>query len=126
MKLLGPPENSTLTTLGLEATDLLLTGRIDALADRFGYALSYGRERADAIREDLALTLNEFGAASLPNATTQPSVDVKYFGPNDTGLVGLIKCRIPTNTRAHLLIELVLSGDPAAPYVTLEQISGFA
>ena len=123
MKLVSPPEISFLTALGVEAIGLLSSGNIDALAERFGYALSYGRTPAAAIREDLALCLSKIGAVSLALTPTQPSVAVKFFGPNDPPLLAVVECLVLADNRAELLVELVVTGDGSAAYVTLEDIS---
>jgi hypothetical protein len=112
-----------LTALGVEAIGLLCSGNTDALAERFGYALSYGREPAAAIREELTHCLGEIGATSLVAAPTHPAIEVKYFERNDSNLLAVVECVVPADNRSEVLVELIVTGDASAPYVTLEHIS---
>ncbi|HEV2620663.1 MAG TPA: hypothetical protein VGU65_01080 [Frateuria sp.] len=55
----------SLLQLSAEAVGLLASGNFDDLANRFGYALAYGRDRGTAIRDDLQVYLEEFGCSAL-------------------------------------------------------------
>lgn len=105
---------------------MLSSADIDSLANRFGYALAYGREPAAAIREDLARCLAEVGSAALVSSLMPSSVKVKYFEPNDSGLFALVECIAPTDNGSKLLVELVVTGDEANRHITLEDISAAA
>ncbi len=115
----------SLASLGSHAVQLLCSGSFSALAQQFGYALSYDRDPASAIRDDLALSLGEIGASTLgqpPN--TLPSVS--YFEPNDTALFALVEQQIPTDGNGHVLLELIVRARGSERYVVLEQVSAAA
>jgi hypothetical protein len=112
----------SLAKLGDEARRLLCAGEIDTLAARFGYALSYDRSPADAIREELAAALVEAGATRLSAAGWQMP-RVGYFKPNDTGLFALVECFLPTENGAPILVEVVVVSNGKETNATLEQVS---
>lgn len=113
----------SLIALGNEASSLLCAGDIDRLADRFGYALAYGREKSAAISEDLRRCLAELGATEFVPRAEHASVSVKYFASNDTGLRALVECLVPNVGSGGLLLELVVTGNGDNGYLTLEDIS---
>jgi hypothetical protein len=113
----------SLLRLTAEAIGLLASGNFDALANRFGYALAYGRDRSTAIRDDLQVYLQELGCSALAPANDLPDASVKYFKPNDTGLLAAVDCLVPTNNGSKVLVSLVVTSRGAAKYFTLE---GFA
>lgn len=119
-------DSMSLASLGKEAVRLLCSGNISALADRFGYALAYSREPATAIQEDLNSLLSDLRAASLAPILEQPQPTVKYFGPNDSGLLALVECLTLAENGAKVLVELVVTGTESEKHVTLEQISAAA
>jgi hypothetical protein len=122
MQLYGPLDTKTLAALGVEALRLLYDGNIADLAARFGYALAYQREPARAIQDDLKLCLAELGASSL-QAPLDPEPKVKYFEPNDTGLLAVVECLALADNGSRVLIELIVAGNDAETHVTLEDIS---
>ena len=123
MKLEAPCEPDVLVALGEEAVALLCRGDLDTLARRYGYALSFGRDPARAIRDDLTRSLSEVGATSLASAPPACSTSVKYFQPDGSNLRAVIECLVPTANGAELLVELVVSSTGEEKHVTLEQIS---
>jgi len=112
---------SSLAAYGAEAARLPCSGRIDALASRFGYALAYDREPAAAIREDLSRCLAEVDARSLALGSEAPAVT--YFEPNDAKLVALVERLTVADNGRHVLVELVVAGDASVQHMTLEDIS---
>jgi hypothetical protein len=117
--------DASLAAHGAEALVLIVRGDIPALAERFGYALAFGRDLASAIQSDLSSVLAELGAASVVLAPAQ-ATQVAYFKPNDTGLVAVVEARAQTNIGKPILVELVVSGSGTDMHLTLEQISAAA
>jgi len=116
-------DQASLLLLTAEAVGLLASGNFDALANDFGYALAYGRDRSAAIREDLLTYLEELGCSALAPANNLSDASVKYFKPNDTGLLAAVDCLVPTDNGSKVLVSLVLTSLGAEKYFTLE---GFA
>lgn len=101
---------------------MLCAGEFSALADQFGYALAFGREPAVAIHEDLLASLSDLGASSLDDtAGSVPSV--RYFAANDARLIAVIEQTLPADNAREVLLELVVIGDGAEQFLSLEQIS---
>ena len=121
------PANRTdelsLTELGVEAVQLLCSGNIHALVNRFGYALALGREISSAVREDLAQCLTELHAGGLIHPSQPTSTVVKYFEANETGLFALVECTAPADNGSEILVELIVTSKGLEMHVTLEQIS---
>ena len=123
MQLSAPQlEPAPLAELGEEVRQLLFAGEIDTLAARFGYALAFDRKPANAIRETLGVCLSEIGSSRLI-ATGWAAPRVSYFKPNDTGLLALVECNLPTDNGKSILVELIVAGSSAKAHATLEQIS---
>lgn len=121
MRLDGSIDTKTLTALGVEALHLLCNGNITALADRFGYALAYGRAPATVIGDDLRCCLVELGARSL-EPPLDPAPKVEYFRPNDTGLLAVVTSLARTDNGTAVLLQLIVAGADAEKHVTLEGI----
>lgn len=113
----------SLLRLTAEAVGLLASGNFEALANRFGYALAYGRDLSTAIRDDLQVYLEELGCSALAPANDLPDASVKYFKPNETGLLAAVDCLVPTNNGSKMLVSLVVTSGGVEKYLTLE---GFA
>ncbi len=114
---------SGLSVLGQEAIGYLLRNDFASLAGQFGYALSYDRDPAAAIQEDFVRVLSELGAATvLPNQPC-PEPGIGYFKQNSTGLLALVEFSLRADNGAHILVELIATGNSAKMYLTLEQIS---
>jgi hypothetical protein len=120
MRIDGKADPSSLAAHSAEATQLLCAGEIDALANKFGYAVAYHREPAAAIREDLSRCLAEINASSLVLGV-EPAT-VKYFQSDASGLYALVECLAVADNGRHVLIELVVAGD-SVKHMTLEDIS---
>ncbi len=124
MKLLPAQfETAALLELGYEARALLMQRDFSALANRFGYALAYGRPIAAALEADC---INPVTSA-LPSASNdnQP-VSVTYFAPNETGLFALVECIVPTSNDKSLLLELIVAGKGEEKHISIEDISGLS
>lgn len=123
MKLLpAQTDEKSLSTLGAEAAERLARLDYSGLAKRFGYALAYGREPAEAIEADYLKAVSSPHKCEFHN---QPSVTVKYFKPNSTGLFALVECMVPVGEGAAVLLELIVTGQDEK-HITLEDISGVA
>jgi hypothetical protein len=124
MKLLDSQVNAdALAQLGADAVRQLCRGDIDALAGQFGYALSYGREPAAAIREDLGGCLSRIGAGSLATVEAPPVPSVVFYEANSSNLVALVECQVPADNGAAVLVELVVTARGAERHITLEDVS---
>ena len=114
-------DEKTLARFGAEAVALVASRNFTALAERFGYALAYDRNVAQAIEEDFEQCLSE---AEEPSSQNSPSIQVKYFKPNDIPLYALVECITPIGQGSTVLIELIVTGvDGQEKHITLEQIS---
>src|SRR5688500_14693304 len=109
MKLDAQVDRDSLAKLGTDAVDLLCRGEFDTLASLYGYALSFGRDTATAIREDLGRCLAQVGAISLVPAVGDPVRAVTFCKPNDSNLVAVVESVAPTETHAAVLVELVVT-----------------
>ena len=114
---------SSLAAYGAEVIRLLCSGRIDTVANRFGYSLAHGREPAVAIREDLGRCLTELKATSLATSLNHAAPTVKYFEPNDTRLVAVVECLARADNGSNVLVELIVQGDEHGKHTALEDIS---
>ena len=123
MKLDAQCEAELLKALGAEAVGLLCGGDIGTLANRFGYALSYGRDTATAIRADLAQCLVRLGARSLAAAPGGSVRSVRFYEPNSSSLLAVIACLAPTDNGTAVLVELVVTSNGSEKHITLEDIS---
>jgi hypothetical protein len=113
----------SLAELGTEVLHLLCRGEIGHLAERYGYALSYGREPAAAIREDLNGCLSSIGAASLAMPPQQQVPRVLFYKPDNSNLLAVVECLAPSNNGTDVLVELIVTADGANKYITLEHLS---
>jgi hypothetical protein len=110
----------SLAHFGEEAVALVLNRDFSALAERFGYALAFGRNPAMAIEDDFAQCIAEEQGASSQNSSY---IQVKYFEPNSTSLFAVVECFTPITQSATILIELIITGEGETKHITLEQIS---
>ena len=115
----------SLTAFGVEAISLLRAGNLAGVANRFGYALAFDRDKEAAIGEDLAECLPEADATGLA-ADAAESITIKVFPKNESNLVALVECRVPADNGAVVLVELIVSADGRHQFITLEQISASA
>jgi hypothetical protein len=111
---------ASLTQFGREAVAMVERRDFSALAERFGYALSYDRNPALAIENDFAQCIAE---AESPSSNTEQSIQVKYFQPNSIPLYALVECVTTVSQNATVLVELVVASEGNEKHITLEQIS---
>ena len=121
MKLqLGELNEQHLRDLGNEAVRLVLERDFQALAQRFSYALAFGKDHIEAIAEDLQRALALSGACdSRPSS----SVVVKYFKPNNANLYAIVECLITFSNSNVILAELIVTKTNRDAWITLEEIS---
>lgn len=112
-------DEKSLSQFGMEAIALVEGRNFIALGERFGYALAFGRDLAEAIKSDFCQCI---AGAECPSSDTTQSIQVKYFKPNDTQLYALVECVIPVGRDAAVLVELIITGEDEK-HITLEQIS---
>jgi hypothetical protein len=113
---------TSLTGIGRHVVHLLRAGEVDALADRYGYAVALGRGVATAIREDLAECLGKIGGTGLA-CGGDFDCDVKFFDLNSSNLLAIVECAVPALNGSEVLVEVAVTSDGSKRYVTLEQIS---
>jgi hypothetical protein len=92
------------------------------MAERFGYALAYGREPQSAIEVDLIASLSE-GVGSLGDIA--PSMVIKYFDADeakDSGLVAAVECITHVADGSPVLLALAVTRRGIEWYITLEGI----
>jgi hypothetical protein len=118
-------ETASLAALGAAAADLLVAGDVVSLVHRFGYARALGRDRADAVRADLASSLAEIGAKAVLSGH-RDGPRVSYFKENDTGLFALVESLVATDNGKSILLELVVTSDGTSTHITLEDVSSAA
>lgn len=121
MKLAADQVNyESLTLLGHEVCDSLLKKDFAYLADKFGYAVSFGRQPAHAIAEDLEKCFAEATHSFYP---PELCVRIKTLDKNISALCATIECLLPIGQNSAALVELVVSEKNNEMYITLEQIS---
>lgn len=94
-----------------------------SIADRFGYALAYGRDPAKAIEAELLSCFSEFRMLPQPQVVVSPSIVVKRFTDNDLSLVAVIECHFFMAGGCPVLAELIVTGKGEDMHVSLEQVS---
>lgn len=124
MKLL-PDETDevTLSHLGQEVLSLLEQCNYRSLAERFGYALAFAKAPAIAIEEDLNSSIGAFQASLERRPPVLPSISVKYFSSNDSGLFALVECVGFAAKGCPILAELIVTSVAGGKHAALEQIS---
>ncbi len=121
MKLLPTQmDEKSLLAFGQEASAMLMRRDYSGLANRFGYALAHGRESAAAIETDF---LRVVASGNNVVSDVHPSIAVKYFTPNSTGLFAIVECIIPVSDAAAVFLELVVAGKGEEKHITVEDIS---
>ena len=100
---------------------MLMRHDYSGLANRFGYALSFDRAPSAAIEADF---LSALASPNKIESCAHPSIAVKYFAPNDTGLFAVVECTVPVAEGAAVLLELIVAGKGEEKHITLEDISG--
>jgi hypothetical protein len=117
-------DRESLARFGEEAAALLRAGDFVTLAERFGYALAYGREPAKAMAEDLAASLSESRESS---ESAVPFMTIKYFhadAAENAGLLAVVECVTQVASGSAVLLALVVTARGPERHITLEGISG--
>lgn len=91
------------------------------LANQFGYALANSREPVAALEADY---LRAVASPYITGSEQEPSIMVKYFSPNSTGLFAVVECDVPVHEGAVVLLELIVAGKGDVKGITVEGISG--
>lgn len=122
MKILpSQTDEVSLSAFGVEARALLMGRNYSGLADRFGYALAYGRKLSKAIEADF---LSAVASPYKVEAGIHKPITVKYFKPNDTGLFAVVECTVPVADGAAVIMDLIVAGKGEEKYITLEDVYG--
>ena len=114
-------DRQSLEQFAQEAASLLQNGNFAVLAERFGYALAYGREPALAIEADLSNRLLEMGFADRQAGY----IDIKYFNveaTKSTGLAAAIDCLTFLAGDSKVQFSLVVTAKGVDRYITLESV----
>lgn len=115
--------DSALSIFGMEVVGLLLSGNYAELAQRFGYAMSYGRIPEEAIKEDFTNCCQLDGSQPFSHKEVAPTIAVKNFKPNDSKLLAVVECTVQVGNGAQVLIELVAIGGSEGIYLSLEDMN---
>jgi hypothetical protein len=114
-------DRESLEQFAKEVALLIQKGDFSALAERFGYAMTYGREPAEAIERDLSST-----ALERANVDRLPSyIDIKYFNvqsTKSTGLLAAVDCQTYLAGDALVQFSLVVTMKGSDRYMSLESI----
>ena len=117
-------DETVLARLSAEVCELISKGGYRELADRFGYALAFDKDPAEAIQVDVDSSLLEGGAFTRLASPSEPEIKVRRFKPNDANFVALVECRLELmDGTGGLFVELVVTAVGDEKHVTLEQIS---
>jgi hypothetical protein len=121
MKLLpNQTDKRSLCLIGEEAAAVLVRNDFRGLADRFGYALAYGREPALAIEADC---LKAKSVGRIEDQRNGQPITVKFFDPNSTNLIAVVECIVSLGGGAAVLLELIVTARREDRHITLENIS---
>jgi hypothetical protein len=115
----GDIDACILERIGYEALEMLRQRDFGRMAERFGYTLAYGRELADALQNDSQPSADSVLRHQLPK---EPTVVVKYFDPNDVGLLAVVECIAPQVEGGAVLIDLVVTSSGSRKWVTIEDV----
>jgi hypothetical protein len=107
---------------GEEAIEFIKTQNYRVLANRFGYAMQYDRDPAEAIEEDLARCLIETKDNTFISSTKSPSITVKFFHPNEAGLVAVVECIFELSAGVWIGADLVANENDSVRNLYLENI----
>ena len=110
----------SLAALGAEARLLLLQRNFVALADKFSYALAFGRAIDAAIEADFRRAVQQIKPET---AAADQDISVQYFSPNSIGLFAVVECIIQVSSGVLVLLELIVTKNGNNLHVTLEDIS---
>jgi hypothetical protein len=114
-----------LAKFGAELVQMLKGRSYDGISNCFGYAMAYGRPRADAVASDVEHCLTSDGRSAVIKQSSAARISVKYFKqPNSSNLFGLVECFLPLDQDdGELLAELIVTTKESNFYVGLEGVS---
>jgi hypothetical protein len=109
-----------LRLLGEEACRLVREGRYHDVAERFGYALAYGRDPAAAIKEDVERSVPPGEEYIIDLSNGDPTIKVTFLQQNSASLVAAVECytRLPHGGVAG--VDLVVTEPGGELRLTLE------
>jgi hypothetical protein len=113
----------SLSRFGEELVQLLIRRDFVTVANRFGYALAYGRELTHAIESDFNALLSDYNSGPENSLPKKPSIIVKYFQPNDSNLFAIVECVFFASVNCSILAELIVTTKEQDMYASLEDIS---
>ncbi|HET8900869.1 MAG TPA: hypothetical protein VFM84_02930 [Holophagaceae bacterium] len=117
-------DETTLTRMGAEACELITKGNYRELADRFGYALAFGKDTAEAIQMEVEDCLSKSGASERLSVPSQPAIRVGFFSPDSELFCAVVECQLKlTGGAGNMRIDLIVTNNGNEKYVTLEEIS---
>jgi hypothetical protein len=125
MKLLDDQTDlASLFAFGAEAVLLIKAANYQKLADRFGYALAFGKEPSEVIEREIVTCLIAEGRHATIDQSAAAKISVKYFEPNNSSLFALVECFLPlVQDSGEILIELIVTSKGPDRHVCVEQIS---
>lgn len=114
-----------LTDFGAELVRMIAARDYHRVADRFGYAMAYGRPLVDAVTFDIEHCLLSEGRSAIVDQARDARIQVKYFKqPSDCNLFGLVECFLPLEQGVdELLVELIVTTKGSRFYICLEGVS---
>lgn len=108
-----------LNNVGIKVAKLLQIGCFEEVASEYGYAFSFDKDSAIALKEDFEKACNE---ALGDISTSKFIVKASYFKENEAGLTALIECDFPMEHSTGVFVELILN---LRGLIYLEQISSY-
>jgi hypothetical protein len=114
----------SLSVIGSEAARLLALAKYELLAGQFGYALSYDRQPAGALLDDVKRCLTDDGRLARLGGPAEADISVSYFKPGESNLVALVECLLPlSGDPGSVLLELIVTKSGTQHHVCIEDIS---
>lgn len=110
-----------LRNLASEGVDLLATSQFELLVERYGYAMSHGRNPVEAVQMDLAQVLSEASGHRLLRVRPD-DLAVVFYQDNAACLRAAIDCEIPTQAGRNIWVSFVVAGTETDQSLTLEDI----
>jgi hypothetical protein len=108
----------------LRTIRLIEEEKYEALADEYGYTLSFNENPAEVIKKEISQCLEQAGNTATLVPIQNPDVIVKYFEPNDIPLIAVVDYSLAIeNGTGSVLVELVVSGKEENCNISVEQIS---
>ena len=102
---------------------MLKKGDFQLLVDRFGYVMTGGSSPIVAVENGFRSCVAEFRSSPEQQSSVSPSIVVKYFTPNTSGLYALVECVFTAAEGCPILAELVVYSLGEDKHIHLEQVS---